>query len=104
MYALEDEVLHFKKFANLSIGSDGVVGIVMITNKRIIFNTNFFNLQSRRTEILINDIKKAKKVNSLGFVPNAISLTTNSGDEFKFAVLGREKIISFLAKISKEYR
>ncbi|QOS77588.1 hypothetical protein JNUCC31_22860 [Paenibacillus sp. JNUCC31] len=82
--------------ANLFRGIEAVGGRLNITNERILFNPHSINIQRKPLEIMIKDISKIEKRNTLKIVPNGIKITINNGQEYKFVVYKRSKLIELL--------
>ncbi|MCU9613164.1 GRAM domain-containing protein [Caldibacillus lycopersici] len=88
-----ETVLVNKVPANLFRGIESVGGRLTITNKRVLFQSHKINIQSGATEILISDIAAVVKRNTLGLVPNGISIVLKNGTEYKLVVYKRDKLI-----------
>jgi hypothetical protein len=82
--------------ANLFRGSEGVGGRLKITNRRILFEAHEINFQKQPAEILISDIAEATARNTLGIIPNGLLIRTKEGDEYKFVVWGRGRLIELV--------
>jgi hypothetical protein len=67
-----------------------------ITDTEIIFTPHKVNVQSNSFTINISDIKEVGKRNSFLIVPNGLSVVVKSGEEYKFVVNNRQKIIKHL--------
>lgn len=93
-----EEVL-FKGAANLMKGIEAVGGNIEITDKRILFESHKFNIQSGATSILLEHISNYKLGNSLGLIPNRITIVTKKGIEYKFVVSKRKEITKILDDI-----
>lgn len=96
MELVKDEQVYFDVAANLFRGVESVGGKLKITDKKVFFQSHTFNIQTGSTVVLIEDIKEVKKRNTLGIVPNGISITTKDDKKYKFVVWNREKLIEFL--------
>jgi hypothetical protein len=81
---------------NLFRGIESVGGRLKITNRRIVFEPTAINLQKIPVEIPYTDISEVGKRNSLGIVPNGMLVKTKAGVEYKFVLMGREKIIDLI--------
>jgi len=82
--------------ANLFRGIEGVGGRLKITNRRILFEPHFFNLQKIPAEISLDDISVVSKRNTMFLIPNGMLIQTKAGVEYKFVLWGRENIISII--------
>lgn len=96
MELLQNEQLNFDVLANLFRGMEGVGGKLKITDRRLVFESHAFNIQTGITEIYFSQIAEVKKRNTMGIVPNGMSVITKDGVEFKFVLWNRTKIIDFL--------
>jgi hypothetical protein len=47
-------------------------------------------------EIPMEEIVEVQKRNTLGFVPNGMKVSTRNGEEYKFVVRDREKLIDLI--------
>lgn len=82
--------------ANYFRGSEAVGGKIYFDNTGLTFKSHKFNIQRGETRIDYNQIQDVNKRNTLGIVPNGISIFTKDGVEHKFVIYNREKIIDFL--------
>ena len=82
--------------ANLFRGLESVGGKLKITDKEIIFTPHKINPQKKPLLIKINDIKEVGKRNTFYIVPNGLAIVVKSGEEYKFVVNNRQKIITHL--------
>jgi len=87
--------------ANLFRGIEAVGGRIIITNERIIFNPHSFNIQTEPLVIYISSIEKIEKRSTLKLIPNGIKIITNTGQEYKFVVYKRSKLIELLNGLRK---
>jgi hypothetical protein len=85
--------------ANLFRGIEAVGGRLKITNRRILFEPHFFNVQKMPVEIRLDDISAVGKRDTYFLVPNGMLIRTKAGEEYKFVLWGREKIISIIESI-----
>lgn len=92
----EPERIYFDVMANLFRGMEGVGGKLKVTNKRLYFHAHAMNLQTGDTVILMDDIVAAKERNTMGLVPNGMSIITRGGIEYKFVLWNRKEIINFI--------
>ena len=96
MELMENEKVYFEVLANLFRGAEAVGGKLRVTDSRLIFKSHSLNIQTGNTEILMEQIVKVQKRNTLGFVPNGMSIITIDGIEYKFVLWNRSKIIDFI--------
>lgn len=96
MQLMKNEQIYFEVAANLFRGAEAVGGKLTITDRRMLFHSHAFNLQTGSTEIVIENIQEVKKRNTWGIVPNGLSVRTKDGKEYKFVVWNRKKLIGFI--------
>jgi hypothetical protein len=53
-------------------------------------------------EIPMEEIVEVQKRNTLGFVPNGMKVSTRNGEEYKFVVRDREKLIDLIKDLIKD--
>lgn len=90
------ETVLFSVSANLVRGMESVGGKLKVTENELIFTPHKLNIQSAPVTINLNEITKIEKRNSLFFVPNGMSITVKEGNEYKFVVNKRSKLIDLL--------
>lgn len=100
---MENEQTYFDVLANLFRGPEAVGGRLKLTDRRLLFKSHNINIQTGTTEILIEQIAEVKKRNTLGIVPNGISIVTKDGAKYKFVLWRRSKIIDFINKRINNY-
>ena len=93
---MEPEQTLSDSIANMWRGPEAVGGRLKITNQRIIFTSHMFNLQTGPTEIPLVAIAQVMPVNTLGLLPNGLSITLKSGIEYRFVVWGRSRLINII--------
>ncbi|CAM5208240.1 GRAM domain-containing protein OS=Ureibacillus acetophenoni OX=614649 GN=SAMN05877842_1073 PE=4 SV=1 [Ureibacillus acetophenoni] len=84
--------------ANLFKGMEAVGGHLTITDKRLIFKAHKFNIQGGVTEINMSDIVSVTKANTLKIIPNRIIVKTKDGNEHKFVVYKRDKLVQLITE------
>ncbi|MFG6355906.1 MAG: hypothetical protein K1W26_03630 [Acetatifactor sp.] len=82
--------------ANYFRGLEAVGGHIFFDENDMTFKSHSFNIQTGETRILYADIVKISKRNTMGLVPNGISVFDKSGFEHKFVIYHREQIIQYL--------
>ena len=82
--------------ANLFRGKEAVGGRLHFEEQRMVFKSHAFNIQTGETVILYSDIADVHPRNTLGLVPNGISVILKNGVEHKVVVWNRKEIIAFL--------
>lgn len=100
---LPDETLQKTGFANLQRGWEAVGGRLALTDRRLIFESHPFNIQSGKTVIplpTIADVKECwtKLLNLFPLVPNSIAVTTKDGHEYHIVVYSRKDWIDAIMK------
>lgn len=85
-----DEILHSGR-ANHFKGVEAVGGKLYLLKNRIQFKSHGFNIQNHQYSIELTTISAINFYNSLGIVPNGLSITTNTGTIEKFVVSNRKK-------------
>ena len=89
---LENEEVETVKACNHFKGIESVGGKIFITNKRIAFKSHKGNIQNNQLDINYDDIDEIGFYNTLGLVPNGMSIKTKSGNHEKFVVWGRKPL------------
>lgn len=82
--------------ANYFRGPEAVGGKIFFAQEALTFHSHALNIQTGDTTIRYSDIVLVKPRNTLGIVPNGISVFTRDGFEHKFVVYHRSTIIAFL--------
>lgn len=82
--------------ANYMRGKEAVGGWINFDENGLTFKSHAVNIQTGETRIEYAAIQDIKKRNTLGIVPNGISVYTNDGFEHKFVIHDREQVIEFL--------
>jgi hypothetical protein len=83
-----------KVAANLMRGVESVGGRMILTDQRILFEAHTLNLQTTPLAIPLSSIQTVVPSNVLGFVPTGITIRCTSGEEYRFVVGDRKRIIS----------
>lgn len=79
--------------ANLFRGLEAVGGRMKITENKIVFHPHKLNVNQVDLTLNMSDIKEVGKRNTLYIVPNGMRIVVNSGEEYKFVVNNRRKLI-----------
>jgi len=91
---LEDgEILLKEGPANHFKGMEAVGGKLHLTNRRLLFQSHSFNVQTHEETYLLADIASVRTRNTLGIVPNGIGVMLNNNHEERFVVNGRQEWI-----------
>lgn len=82
--------------ANLQRGIETVGGQLTLTDRRLVFESHAFNVQTGTTVVPLGDIAKLDLVwtRFLGLVPiapNSLAVTTTAGVEHRFVLFGRDQ-------------
>lgn len=83
-------------FANYFRGIEAVGGKIYFDEMGLTFKPHALNIQKGETRIEYSQIVKVTKRNTLGIVPNGISIFTNDNFEHKFVIYHRNSVIEFL--------
>jgi len=80
--------------ANLQKGIETVGGKIYLTNKRLVFESHNFNVQSGKTEIKLIDINSlefswTKLFGLIPLIPNSLSVLTKDNKNLNFALSNR---------------
>ena len=81
---------HFK-------GAESVGGQLCLTNLRLFFKSHSLNVQTHAESYYLSDIVRVAPRNTLGIIPNGMSVFLKDGREEKFVIFGRDdwmKLIS----------
>lgn len=82
--------------ANYFRGVEAVGGKIYFDETGLTFKSHAINIQTGETRIEYEKISEVVKRNTLGIVPNGISIFTKDGFEHKFVINNRSKVIDFL--------
>jgi len=76
--------------------SGGWRGRFAITDQRIWFEANVFNLFGTTQEIPFDAIADVELRNTLGFMPNDLFIRTESGETYDFITSGRRRLMNII--------
>lgn len=93
---METDKQIFDIAANRMKGFESIGGRLTITEKEVIFKSHKLNIQKGTVTIAISDILDVEKRNTLFLVPNGLKIGVKSGEEYKFVVNQRGKLITYL--------
>ena len=93
---MAENYVYEKIAANYMRGKEAVGGWINFDENGLTFNSHAINIQRGETRIEYADIQDVKKRNTLGIVPNGISVYTKDNFEHKFVIYNREDVIEFL--------
>lgn len=82
--------------ANLFRGREAVGGRLHFEEQQMVFKSHAFNIQTGDTTIVYTDIAQVHPRNTMGLVPNGISVIVKNGVEYRFVVWNRKEIMAFL--------
>ncbi|MFI3165700.1 MAG: hypothetical protein R3Y45_05410 [Bacillota bacterium] len=82
--------------ANLFRGIEAVGGKITFDDMGLTFKSHSCNVQTGETRIEYSQISTINKRNTLGVVPNGISIITKDNLEYNFVINSRKKVIEFL--------
>ena len=69
---------------------------MIVTNERLLFEAHGMNLQSEPLEIPLREISDIVPSMTLGVVPNGVIVHCRSGNQYRFVVWGRKRIIELI--------
>jgi len=87
---LEGESILYSGRANHFKGTEAVGGKLYLLSNKLQFKSHGFNMQNHEQIIDIKDISKVSFYNTLGLIPNGLTILTNDGKAEKF-VIGNRK-------------
>jgi len=90
------EEIQGKYGANLFRGLEAVGGRIIVTNQRLLFEAHRVNLQSGPLDIPLREIADVVPSRTLGVVPNGMVVHCRSGQQYRFVVWGRKRIIELI--------
>jgi len=91
----ENESLLYEGPASHGTGGTKIGGRLYLTNQRLIFKSNIFNLKASEWHVFLQDVLDVTPTNALGFVPNELSVKTKSSLD-KFIVFERNKWLKLI--------
>jgi hypothetical protein len=97
----ENERILYEGSASHAAGGKKVGGHLYLTNQRLIFRSNIFNVNALEWHIFLEDVLEVTPSLALGFVPNEISVKTKDGVD-KFIVFERNKWLKLIQDARKE--
>lgn len=97
----ETEDIIGKFAANLWRGWESVGGRMLLTNHRLLFEAHRGNYERQPLAIPLNEITGVIRSRTLGIVPNGLTIRCVSGDEYRFVVGARKKIISIIEQYGR---
>jgi hypothetical protein len=95
--------------ANLQRGLETVGGRLYLTNRRLIFESHGFNVQTGATIIPLESISGARKcwtkfLNLIPLFPNSIAVSTNEGKEYRLVTFSRQAWINAIDDLRQSRR
>jgi hypothetical protein len=93
--SLPDETSLKDGAANLQRGIETVGGWLYLTNRRLVFESHAFNIQTGATIIPLASITGVRKcwtkfLNLIPIFPNSVAVSTKEGKEYRFVTFGRQ--------------
>lgn len=82
--------------ANYFRGIEAVGGKICFDENGLEFQSHAMNIQRGNTRIEYSDIAYLNNRNTLGIVPNGISILAKDGFEYKFIIDNRNSVLEFL--------
>jgi hypothetical protein len=101
--SLPDETPVKDGAANLQRGIETVGGWLYLTNRRLIFESHAFNIQTGATIIPLANIAGARKswtkfLNLIPVFPNSVAVSTKEDKQYRFVTFGREAWIEAIGE------
>lgn len=93
-----DEEIIFQSGANYFKGIGAVGGFLTLTNKRLVFQSNYLNIQSHQLFIDLRDVVRFDRYKTLWIVNNGLLITTSQNVIEKFLVQQPENWEELLTK------
>ncbi|WP_422927894.1 hypothetical protein [Singulisphaera sp. PoT] len=102
----EGESLQKFEVANIQRGWEIVGGKLALTNERLIFESNVYDINYGSTVIELPEIADvqecwAQLLNLIPIMPNAIAITTKAGKEYRLVVYGRSAWIDAIKSCAR---
>ncbi|MCD7973074.1 MAG: GYF domain-containing protein [Candidatus Azobacteroides sp.] len=85
-----EEIIIYKGPANHYVNIEARGGTLYLTTKRLRFLPHALNIQQQEFEASLNEIREVGFRNSLGIVPNGLTITLDNGRVEKFVVSKRK--------------
>jgi hypothetical protein len=82
--------------ANLFRGVEAVGGRIILTTQRLLFESHGLNIQNEPLAIRLNEIVGVTTCNTLGVVPNGMTVRCKSGEHYQFVLWGRKRAINLI--------
>ncbi len=82
--------------ANYFRGIESVGGKIYFDETGLVFKSHSLNIQTGQTRIDYSQIAEVKKRNTLGIIPNGMSIITKDNKIHKFVIYNRSNVIKFL--------
>ncbi|MBD0403022.1 hypothetical protein [Flammeovirga sp. EKP202] len=76
--------------ANHFKGVEAVGGRLYLLKEKLLFKSHHFNVQNHQTTVDFNQIQEVNYFNTLGFIPNGLSIKLHTGHIEKFVVNNRK--------------
>lgn len=80
------EEVVFQTPANHNKGMEAVGGLLLLTNKRLVFKSHKVNIQNHELSLSRSEILSSYRFKSFGMVNNGLKVTLRNGTEEKFVV------------------
>ncbi|MGW0433686.1 GRAM domain-containing protein [Micromonospora sp. NPDC003197] len=93
-----DDKIILRVRANMWRGVEAVGGRLILTDLYLSFRAHALNVQTTPVDIPLQEIVATRKYRNMGIAPNGLAVTTTSGEEYRFAVWGRDRFINKIAE------
>ena len=96
-----------KDYTNKSVYANQIIGTTTLTGKLCFYSEEFafkadgVNSTIEKPRTKYSDIIEITKRNTLGFIPNGLTIWLKSGKKLNYVVRQRNDLIGFLASKSK---
>ena len=97
-FGVDETVVHHGP-ANHFKGIEAVGGKLFLTNRRLVFRSHRFNVQTHEESYPLDGIVSAEPSRTLGLVPNGLLLQMRDGRRERFVVGGRSEWVSLLRRV-----
>jgi len=87
-----DEKVELARMCNHFKGLEGVGGKLFVTDQRLVFKSHDFNFQTHQLDLNYEDIASIELSNTLGLVPNGLTIKTKQGQVERFVIWRRKAV------------
>ncbi|WP_044212524.1 hypothetical protein [Flammeovirga sp. OC4] len=87
---IDEKAIIYAGDANHFKGVEAVGGRLYLLKEKLLFKSHHFNVQNHQTTVGFNQIQEVNYFNTLGFIPNGLSIKLHTGHIEKFVVNNRK--------------